>query len=215
MAGNAAVDRSNHGSLGSIGHIIRAALHDAADDLFTTAVVHLLWLILTLLVVTAPPATVALFYYSNRKAHGEVTDVGDFFFALRRYFRPAWRWGLANSFVIFFLWGDFILTGRLIEGAAAQLIQGFYLALLIVWLFLQLYALPIMFEQTEPSLRLAWRNAAVMLGKNIGFSMALAMALVIVLLISTFFFLVIMAAGGLLIALIANHAVLNRLEGAS
>jgi hypothetical protein len=191
--------------------IVRAALRDAVDDLFTTAVTHLIWLILTLPIITAPPAAVALFYVANRKARGEVTDVGDFFFAFRRYFWPAWRWGAANGLIIFFLVGDLVLTGRLSQSPIARLIQGLYLVLLLVWLFLQLYALPILFEQSEPSLRQAWRNAAVMLGKNVGFSLALAAALAIVLLLSTLFFLVIMAAGGLLVALIANHAVLNRL----
>jgi hypothetical protein len=191
--------------------IIRAALRDAVDDLFTTAVTHLIWLILTLSVITAPPAAVALFYVANRKAHGEVTDVGDFFSALRRCFWLAWRWGLANALIIFFLWGDFILTGRLSQSPTAQLIQGFYLVLLAIWLFLQLYALPFLFEQADPSLRQAWRNAAVMLGRNLGFSLALAAALALVLVVSALFFLIIMAAGALLVALIANHAVLNRL----
>lgn len=194
-----------------IGSIIRAALRDVADDLFTTAVTHLLWLILTLAIITAPPAAVALFYVANRKAHGEVTDVGDFFFAFRRYFWPAWRWGLANALLVFFLVGDLVLTGRLSQSPTARLVQGLYLVLLLVWLLLQLYALPLLFEQAEPSLRQAWRNAAVMLGKNVGFSLALAVALAVVLLLSILFFLVIMAAGGLIVALIANHAVLNRL----
>lgn len=191
--------------------MMRAALRDAADDLFVTAVVNLLWLILTLLIVTAPPATVALFYVGNRKAHGEVTEVSDFFFALRHYFGPAWRWGLVNVVILLFLWGDVVLTGYLSQSAFARFAQGFYLILLVIWLFLQLYTLPFLFEQEQPTLRLAWRNAAVMLGQNIGFSLALAVALVAVLLVSTLFFLVIMAAGGILVALIANHAVLNRL----
>lgn len=197
--------------MSSIVQIVRAALSDLADDLFTTAVVHLLWLLLTLLVVSSAPATMALFYVANRKAHGEVTDVGDFLTAVRRYFVAGWRWGLVNGFVVFFLVGDIVLTGRLLQGSLAQWIQGLYVALLLLWLFLQLYALPLLFEQRERSLQQAWRNAAVMLGRNIGFSLLLAAALAIVLAISTFFFLVIMAAGGLLVALIANHAVLNRL----
>lgn len=194
-----------------IGGIIRAALRDTADDLFVTAVVNLLWLILTLLIVTAPPAIVALFYVGNRKAHGEVTEVSDFFFALRHYFWPAWRWGLVNVIILLFLWGDVGLTGYLSQSPFARFAQGFYLIFLIIWLFLQLYALPLLFEQEQPSLRLAWRNAAVMLGQNVGFSLALAVALAAVLLVSTVFFLVIMAAGGILVALVANHAVLNRL----
>lgn len=194
-----------------VGSIVRVALRDVADDLFVTAVVNLIWLILTLLIITAPPAIVALFYVGNRKAHGEVTEVSDFFFALRHYFWPAWRWGLVNVIILLFLWGDVVLTGHLSQSPFARFAQGFYLILLVIWLFLQLYALPFLFEQEQPSLRLAWRNAAVMLGQNVGFSLALAAALVLVLLVSTLFFLVIMAAGGILVALIANHAVLDRL----
>ena len=212
MVDNVTVQKSNQGSIQSVLQIVRSSLGDAADDLFTTAVVHLLWLFFTALLVTAPPATMALFYVSNRKAHGEVTDVGDFMFALRHYFKIGWRWGLVNIFVILFLWGDIVMTGRLSQSSTIQLIQGFYLTLLYIWLFLQLYTLPILFEQEQPSWRQAWRNAAVMLGKNIGFSVALSVALVIVLVLSTFFFLVIMAAGGLLVSLIANHTVINRLH---
>lgn len=211
MATMMEIEKGNGRSPGGVGQIVRASLADAADDLFTTAVVHLSWLILTLLLVAAPPATVALFHFAHRKAQGEVTDAGDFFLALRRYFWPAWRWGLASGLVVLFLWGDLVLTGWLSQSPIARWLQGFYLVLLIIWAFLQLYALPFLFEQAEPSLRQAWRNAAMMLGRNVGFSLALAAALVIVLLLSTVFFLVIMAAGGLLVALVANHAVLNRL----
>lgn len=205
------IEQDNGRQKNNIVRVLQASLRDAADDLFTTAVVHLSWLILTLLVITAPPAAVALFHVANRKAHGEVTDVGDFFSALRRYFWLAWRWGLATALIILFLWGDFIMTGRLSQSPIAQFIQGFYLILLILWLFLQLYTLPFLFEQTDPSLRQAWRNAAVMFGRNLGFSLALAAALALVIVISALFFLIIMAAGALLVALIANHAVLNRL----
>jgi hypothetical protein len=212
MAADVPVEKRNHHAMSTILRIIRAALTDLADDLFTTAVVHLLWLVLTLLVVTSAPATMALFYVANRKARGEVTDVGDFLYAMRRYFVPGWRWGLVNGFVVFFLVGDIFLTGRIMQGPTAQWIQGLYLALLVMWLFLQLYALPLLFEQREWSQQQAWRNAAVMLGRNIGFSLILAVALVILLALSTLFVVVIATAGALLVALVANHAVINRLD---
>lgn len=192
--------------------VIRAAWRQTGDDLFTTLVVNLLWLLLNGLVVTGPPATLALFYVANRLAHEEPTDVGDFLTALRRYFVVAWGWGVINLFVVFFLVGDVVLTGRLVQAEWLPWVQGFYAAALLIWLFLQLYTLPFLFEQEHPDVKLALRNGAVMLGRNIGFSVALALLLGLVLLVSTVLFLIIAAAGGLLIALIANHAVLNRLE---
>lgn len=193
--------------------VIRRALSDATTDLFTVLASNLFWLVGNALVITGPPATLALFYVANRLARGEVTDPGDFIAAFRRYFKPAWRWGLLNLLVVFFLVGDFVITGRLLDPPLSQLIQGFYLQALLFWLFLQLYLLPFLLEQEQPQVRLALRNALVMFGRNLSFSLALALLVVFVLIGSTIFFLVIFAAGGMLMALIGNHAVLNRLEG--
>ena len=191
--------------------VIRAALRDTWSDLLTTAVVNLLWLVLTVLIVTAPPAALALFYTGNRIAHGEPADPGDFMRAVRRFFGVGWRWGLVNGALFLILVGDAILTGRLSQSSGARLAQGLYLAGLGVWLLLQLYVLPFLFEQESPSLRLALRNGAVMMGANIRFSAALGILASIVLLAGTALFLVTLAAGGVFLALVGNHAVLNRL----
>lgn len=193
--------------------VVRAALRDTWSDLLTTAVVNLLWLGLTLPVVTAPPATLALFGVGNRLAHGEPTDVRDFWSAFRRHFHLGWRWGLLQLAVLPVLIGDLILTGRLGGGSAAgRLAQGFYLAVLAAWLLLQLYTLAFLLEQEEPRLRTALRNGMVMVGQNPLFSLTLGVLLLALLAVGVLFFFVTIAAGGLFLALAANHAVLNRLE---
>ncbi len=192
--------------------VVRVALRHVGEDIFTTLVVNLLWLMLNGLVVTGPPATLALFYVANRLAHEEPTDVRDFLTALRRYFSVAWRWGTINLFVLFFLVGDVILMGQLAPQSLLPWMQGVYVTALLTWLLLQLYTLPFLFEQEQPQVKLALRNGAVMLGRNPGFSLALGLLLVWVVVLGTLFFLIIVAVGGLLIALIANHAVLNRLR---
>jgi len=192
--------------------VLRAALRDTWDDLFTTAVCNLLWLFFNLVLVTGPPATVALFYYANRLAHGEPTGVGDFLRAVRRYFGVGWRWGLVNGVLLFLLVGDVILTGQLSQSAGARLAQGFFLAGLLAWLLLQLYTLPFLFEQETPSVRLALRNGAAMLGNNLLFSVALGVWLGGILLLGTLLFMLSLAAGSVFLALVGNHAVLNRLN---
>jgi len=192
-------------------YVIRAALRDTWSDLLTTGVCHLLWVVGHLLLIGGPPATLALFYVANRLAHDELTDPGDFLRAWRRYFGLGWRWGLINGVMLFLLVGDVILTGRLGQSAATRLAQGFFLAGLAAWLLVQLYALPFLFEQETPSLRLALRNGAVMLGTNAVFSAVLGVLLVLILLAGTAFFFVTFAAGGFFLALVGNHAVLNRL----
>jgi hypothetical protein len=193
----------------------RAALRDTWNDLFTTAVCNLLWLFFNLLIVTGPPATVALFYYANRLVHGEPTGAGDFLRAVRRYFGVGWRWGLVNGAMLFLLVGDVVLTGQLGQSAGAQLVQGFFLAGLLSWLLLQLYTLPFLFEQETPSVQLALRNGAAMLGNNILFSVTLGVLLGCILLLGTLVFMLSLAAGGVFLALVGNHAVLNRLAAHS
>jgi uncharacterized membrane protein YesL len=192
--------------------VLNKALHGVWNDLLTTALCNLLWLFFSLLIITAPPATLALFYVGNRLAHGEPTDAGDFLRGLRRYFGLGWRWGLLHGSLLFFLLGDVILTGQLSQSAVGRLAQGFYLAALGVWLLLQLYVLPFLFEQETPSVRLALRNGAAMLGANLRFSVTLGLLLVCVLLLGTLLFLISIAAGSIFLALAGNHAVLNRLE---
>ncbi|MGE5222093.1 MAG: DUF624 domain-containing protein [Omnitrophica WOR_2 bacterium] len=191
--------------------VMRQALKDAWSDLWTVLVCNLVWLLAQLLIIPGPPATLALFYYANQKAKGEPSDLSDFWYGFRHYWRPAWRWGLLNDALLIVLAGDYLLTGRLSQGMTAHLIQGFYLALLGVWLLIQLLTLPFLLEQETPSIRQALRNGAVMLGKNIGFSLLLGVLLTLILLAGIPLFMLSFAFGGMLLASAGNHAVLSRL----
>ena len=200
--------------VGEAWNVVRAALRDTWNDLVTTALVNMAWLVLSALVITAPPATLALFYTANRIARGEPTDPRDFFRALTRYLGLSWRWGLVNAAMLFLLVGDILLTGRLgAESAGGRVAQGLYLAGLTFWLLLQLYVLAFLFEQETPSLRLALRNGAMMLGTNLVFSASLALLILLALVLGSLFFMVSLAAGGVFVGLVGNHAVLNRLAG--
>lgn len=191
--------------------VLRQALKDAWSDLWTVLVCNLVWLLAQLLIIPGPPATVALFYYSNQVAKGEQADFGDFWYGFRHYWKPAWRWGILNDVLLAILLGDYLLTGRLSHGAAGHLIQGFYLATLGIWLLIQLLMLPFLLEQETPNVRQALRNGAVMLGKNIGFSVILGILLALILLAGIPIFMLSFAFGGMLLASAGNHAVLNRL----
>lgn len=198
--------------MSAIARIFRSALGDLWDDLFTTAVCNLLWLLAQVLILPGPPATLALSYTANRLARGEPTDVSDFIRAWRRFWNPGWRWGLANLLALALLVGDYYLTGRLSQSGFARLAQGFYLAVLAGWALLQFYALPFLFEQQQPSLRLAWRNAAALIGRNPGFALSVSLLTTLMLAAGTALFLLSGAAGAMFTALVGNHAVLDRLQ---
>lgn len=191
--------------------VLRASFRDVWEDVWTVAAVNLIWLISQVLILPGPPATLALFYYGNLVARGEVVELKDFLHAMRQFWGIAWRWGIANYLLVGILIGDYVLTGRLSQSAAAQFAQGFYLALLGTWFVVQLYTLPFLFEMEKLEVLAALRNGALMLGKNPGFSLALAALLVCILAIGTLLFMLSAAAGGVFLAFVGNHAVRNRL----
>jgi len=191
--------------------IVLSALQDVWADLWTGLVCNLLWTLSVLLIIPGPPATLALFYYGNRLAHGEAADLGDYWRAFRRNWGTGWRWGAINLVIIAFLAGDAILTGQYNQSTLAQFAQGFYLALLAGWLLVQFYALPFLFEQENAGIRRALRNSTVLIGRNLAFSFGLAGLLLTLMLLGVFLFMLTFAFGGVILASAGNRAVLDRL----
>lgn len=192
--------------------VLGLAFRDIWQELWTILIVNLLFLLANILIVPGPPATLALFYYSNRIAHGETATERDFLQAIRSYWKPAWRWGLINFLVIGLLTGDYYLIERLIpDPDAAALIRGLYVTLMISWMLIQLFTPPFLFEQEQPSVRQALRNAVVFIRKNLLFSLALAILLALSLTVGILAFMLTLAFGGALVAFASNHAVLQEL----
>jgi uncharacterized membrane protein YesL len=195
--------------------ILKLALRDTWQELWTILIVNLLFLVGTALVIPGPPATLALFYYGNRIAHGEIATERDFLHAIRRYWGPAWRWGLLNLFVIGLLTGDYYLVGGLVENTAmAAFIRGLYLALLAGWALLQLITLPFLFEQEQPLVVQALRNALFFIRRNGIFTLALALLLGFSLAAGVLVFLLTFAFGAAFVAFASNYAVLQELAPA-
>jgi hypothetical protein len=192
--------------------ICGSALQDLWGDVWSTAAVNLVWMLCVILIIPGPPATLALFAYGNRLAHGETADLSDFLKSIRRYWKVGWRWGFLNLALILILVGDVALLGSGNPSPSMRFFQGCYITFLCLWLFIQLYVIPFLVEQDSPGIRMAVTNAAAMLGKNIGFSLGLWLSLFVILFFGAVLFLLSLVAGGVFIACAANRAVLNRLE---
>lgn len=192
--------------------VLRSAFGDLWDHLLNAVLYNLMWLVLCLLIVPAPPATVALFYVANQTAHRRApVYVTDYLRDVRRLFGVGWRWGVVNAGVLFVLVGDIVITGRIEGSRWASTGQMLFVALLAGWILVQLYALPLLFEQEQLSVRLALRNAAIMLIRNPAFSVVLGALVAFLLVISTLLVILTALAGGMFVALAGNHAVLSRL----
>src|SRR5512132_701155 len=119
--------------------------------MWTILIVHLVFLFGNILLIAGPPVTVALFFYGNRIAHGEMADQSDFFQAIRSFWKPAWRWGFLNLLIVGILLGDYYLTGKIVrDPGTAYFVQGLYITLIAAWLLIQIFALPFLFEQERP-----------------------------------------------------------------
>jgi uncharacterized membrane protein YesL len=192
--------------------ILGLAFRDVWQELWTILIVHVLFLLGMILIIPAPPAMLALFSYGNRIAHGETANERDFLEAIRKYWKPAWRWGLMNLLTMGVFAGDYYLIGNMAgDSSRAYLIQGFYITLLAGWALLQLFALPFLFEQKQPSVLQALRNAAVFIRRNLILVLVLALLLVLSLTAGTLAFMLTFVFGGALLAFASNHAVLEHL----
>ncbi len=192
--------------------ILGLAVRDTWQELWTILIVNLLFIFANLLVITGPPATLALFFYANRIAHEERATERDFLQAMRTYWKPAWRWGFTNLLVIGLLTGDYYLVETLTENArVASFVQGLYITLIAGWLLLQLFTLPFLFEQKQPLVFQALRNAAIFLKRNLIFVFVFVLLLLLSLVAGVLAFMLTFAFGGAFVAFASNRAVLKDL----
>jgi uncharacterized membrane protein YesL len=174
---------------------------------------NLLWVILSLPVITAPAAWAALVKMSFLTQTTPSGGVGDMWEAFRFYLRQGLIMGVVNI----------ILVGVTVYNLAAYwndnstvfvVLRGLWFLILAVWLLVQFYMWPLYFAMKQPSLGGALRNAVVMVLLNPGFTLALWLVVILVVVVSTFLFVPLILLTGGALACIATAAVLDRLESA-
>lgn len=135
-------------------------LKTAWDELFTLVAVSVLWWAGTLLIVTAAPATLGLHAVTNRIANYKRSGTEFFWSEAKRY--PGKAWLLYGSMLITFV----LILFNLWFYANAQ---GWWRYISVVWFWVLLfylmaaqYLFPLLCQQTNPEIRTALRNAAVL-----------------------------------------------------
>lgn len=193
------------------GRILWRAISDGWNQLALLLIINALWLLGTLTIVLAPPALFGMFYAANEAAHKRGVEVRDFFQGARLYFGKSWLWGVLNLGVAVLFWGNFTLYPRF-AGQFTTPLLIVTSVLLVVWLSVQFYTIPYLLELEKPTVRLALRNGLF----TALASPLLTLLLMLVVSVIGFFCLVqpVFAVFGLgaFVALLANHAVLERLE---
>ncbi len=149
-----------------IDRVLRDKLTDAYMLAIPLITLNVAWFVTSLLLVTAIPAAGALFYATNQLAHGKPASWSTFFEGFRWSLRRSWAWGLLNLLVVLVVLGYLYIFAQQFEGGLRIWASALVLAALYLWLSMQLYTFPLLLEQEQPRLRLALRNAAVMLLKR-------------------------------------------------
>ena len=184
-------------------------LRDAWDALVALAALNLLWFALSLTVVLLPPATVAMFEATHELARGRQVDAPEYLGSIRRHFARAWAWGALNAAVVALLAVNLVFYDRPETWAAA--IRGLFVLATLAWLVSQLMVWPYVFEQEEPSLRRAMRNALLTVFGAPLFSIVLAVIAGTVLVASAILLVPLALFTTAFLCLLGNHAVLDRL----
>jgi uncharacterized membrane protein YesL len=191
--------------------VIARAVTDWWREWVNLAAVNLIWALCCLTVIFGPPATLGMYAVANALARGQAIGVGDLFQAGRRYFFKSWLWFLSNLLVAGLLWANLIFYAQ-VDTTFAAIVWGFAVTLGVAWLVVQFYALPYLVEQEEKRLWLAYRNGlftalASPIYTLIILVFSLAVAALSVALVALLFL-----GGPCLIAVLGNHAVLERLK---
>jgi uncharacterized membrane protein YesL len=201
-------------------HVFRVfweALKEFWDELFLLMLMNVVTVLLVIPVVTFPPALAGLWSAANLVAKGRAIHWSDYFEGFRRYFWKAWGLALLNILVAVILFTNirFYTPANVpfdISPSVSLWIQALFVGVALLWVIVQMYPLALLFEQEDQRLRVALRNAAVLLITNLGFTIVLLLLLLIVAAISTaiplLWFMVTLA----LFAVVCNRAVLHLLE---
>lgn len=197
--------------------VVWEALKDFWDELFLLMLMNIVTVLLLIPVVTFPPALAGLWSAANLVAKGRAIHWSDYFEGFRRYFWRAWGLALLNIVVagVIFTNIRFYTPGTVPFDISPNLglwIQALFVGVALLWLFIQMYPMALLLEQEDQRLRVALRNAAVLLITNPGFTIVLFLLLLVVAAISTVFpvlwFLITVA----LLAVVCNKAVVHLLE---
>jgi uncharacterized membrane protein YesL len=173
-------------------------------------ITNMLSVLLSLPIITIPAAYAALSHLSHTAQTGVTASYADFWAGFKMHFWRGITIGAANVIVLGILWVNFH-TYTMQTALPFVALRVAWIIILVVWLGVQLYVWPILEEMEHPTLRGAFRNAAVMMLSNSFYTLILLIAVGIIALISVVVIAPFLLITSSLIACISNAAVLDRL----
>jgi uncharacterized membrane protein len=140
---------------------IKATLADIYYEFGALFVVNVLWVLVSIPIITAPPAFAALVYSTNELARGESINWRTFFEGFKKNLWTGWKWALINLVVSGLMLINFQFYGQFDTGWSPW-VRGVMIGMYFTWCLLNMYTMPMLMEQNKKSFRMALRNTAVL-----------------------------------------------------
>ncbi len=122
---------------------------------------NLVWFLCCLPIITAPPATAALYAITREIGYRRSMSWRDFFGYMGQYFVVGWRWAILNLIAALIVFLNVWFYDNLAV-SIAPLLRWIWIVIGLLWLIIQQYTFPLMLEQEKPRVLLATRNALVL-----------------------------------------------------
>lgn len=186
------------------------SFRDWWDEMFLMVGVNLMWGLLAIALVTIFPGTMGAYYLTREKALGRRVEFDLFWQGFRQYFGKAWALGAINVAVTVLLVSNIWFYANISNWLAYLTLIWIYI--LVMWLGVLLYVFPMALAQEDKSLRLIYRNSAILAFGRPLFTLVvgvLSLALLALsLVVPPLLLLVYIPMAGL----VGNHATINTLD---
>jgi uncharacterized membrane protein YesL len=156
------------------------AVVDVRDDLADLVVYNLLWFFCCLPLVTAPPATAALYAVTREMVYRQDVEWRSFFRAFKEYAWVGWRFGLVNLAALLIVLMNFWFYGYFVQPFRA-LLTSLWVGIALIWTMIQLYCFPVLLEQEDRKVRQALWNALALCVRHPLFTLVYLLVTVVLL----------------------------------
>jgi uncharacterized membrane protein YesL len=174
---------------------------------------NLLWLVLSLPLITAPVAWAGLVHLSHTAQTQATVQLDDFWAGFKANFGRGLVVGLISVGVV----GLNLFNALMVpvgDALLAVVLRIIWLGTIVIWFGMQLYMWVILEEMAHPSLLGALRNAVIMFFRNPWFTLGLWLGIALIVLLSMIIVPLWLLLTGSTIAIVGTAATLNRLDSA-
>ncbi len=194
-------------------HLVRQSLSHLNHRGYLYVWANLLWVLLSLPIITAPAAWAGLIYMSRQAHLAPSVTINDFWHGFRENLRRSVVLAFLNIAIVGINLSN-LLAYRDQTDTLSLILRGIWLVALATWVLLQFYMWPLLYELQQPSLWGAFRNAAVMIVRNPLYTLSLFAIIWLVSVVSTVLVAMWVLVSASAIAILSTGAVLDRLAAA-